>query len=844
MKAPHRLLPLLLLLSSGPLFSAGEAEQALLDAAAKGDAPRIVLALSEAPADTRDKEGRTPLMLAAKVGDFESVRRLLWGGANAALKDNQGKMARDFLDPEGEAYAPLTLILRCYAFCKEYARPGGPARVPHLALINDNWVDPSHPDLAPHYVINTIEKDGKGGVDDDKNGFIDDIFGWNLQNDEPLRAPQLSIDNSPETRTYLENLMKDFLAANEGDEKIASILSGRYQNPLVRQIGFGTLAGAEIDLNDLAYANMLYSASHGTHVAGIITRFSENKAKIHGAAIGMTTPPSGRVFSDLPGVVKLAQGSPDYASFIVGLIDRYRGEAIAKGRRSSDYLRACGAGVANMSWGRPRPWFEGISQELANIYREHGKNPKSVDAPPPAASAQLLANLPLELTIADAAAFALAFYENPDVLVVIAAGNESEDNDEMLPSPQYLSRFFPNVMTVASVDGEGKPSEFTNVGVRSVQIAATGEDIDSTVLAHLRAPMSGTSMASPVVAGTAAGIRADFPALGASDVRRLLEASARRSDALAKVCSTSGVLDADAARTMAASWSRDNLAMLVEEVRRAKVPGRDGPKIKVPQLASAPVEEPKRGPNNQPAPDAEEEGGVWRISGVAGFGQKWRVVMSQDTGFTDQMHLGLGPWPGEEVEDAWSKGYRITSISGDQDTWNVVMSRGVEGNQSVYGYTLDQAQIAASMKEGFRITHAAGWKDRWLVVMDTDTGMGEQRYTLPTPLNDSRRDWISKRWEEGYRITAVAGDDVAEDAQDGWLFVMSQKSGLTDQKFAGPGPWPTDWIEERKAEGYRITSVAGVENRTIVVVSKGSDLGDQDVSAEGAYPNGWIKERW
>jgi len=74
--------------------------------------------------------------------------------------------------------------------------------------------------------------------------------------------------------------------------------------------------------------------------------------------------------------------------------------------------------------------------------------------------------------------------------------------------------------------------------------------------------------------------------------------------------------------------------------------------------------------------------------------------------------------------------------------------------------------------------------------------------------------------------------------------VMSQKSGLTDQKFAGPGPWPADWIEERKAEGYRITSVAGVENRTIVVVSKGSDLGDQDVSAEGAYPNGWIKERW
>src|SRR6218665_1039643 len=83
---------------------AGDADNPLLEAAAKGDAPRIVLALSEADPNVRDKEGRTPLMLAAQSGDFESVRRLLWGKADARLKDNSGKIARDYLDIKTEAF--------------------------------------------------------------------------------------------------------------------------------------------------------------------------------------------------------------------------------------------------------------------------------------------------------------------------------------------------------------------------------------------------------------------------------------------------------------------------------------------------------------------------------------------------------------------------------------------------------------------------------------------------------------------------------------------------------------------------------------------------------------------
>ena len=812
---------------------AGEAEDALLDASAKGDAPRIVLALSEAKPDIRDAQGRTPLMLAAQSGDFESVRRLLWGKADARLKDNQGKIARDYLDIKGEAFAPLALILRCYAFCGEYGRPGDKAKYPNLTLVNDMWVDPSHPKLRPLYAVNEAELKGKPGVDDDKNGFIDDVYGWNLRHDEPLRAPQLSIDASDETRDYLGGLLKDFDAASSGgDQKAASILRGSYKNPLIRQIGFDTFANVNIDLNDFAYAAMLHSASHGTHVAGIVANYSQRKARLIGASIGSSAPTTNRIFDDFGRVVQLAEKSPTYAQFVSSVLDGYRGQAIAQGRRSSDYVRACGAGVANMSWGWPRTIHENIARALAEAYKEHGQNPDTIDKPATAQDALVIANLPLELTVAHAAAFALAFYENPDVLIVMAAGNDKENNDDLLPSPQYLSRFFPNVMTVASVNDQGAPSSFSNYGVRSVQLAALGERVMSTMLAGLECPMDGTSMASPVVAGTAAGIRADFPNLSATDVRRLLEASVTKSEALSTLVSTSGILNPVAARQMAASWSRDNLAMLVEETRRAKVDGRDGPQLNVPFLTSK-----KSG-------KAPEKGPSRRITAMAGFGKSWRAVMSRGTPYESQRQLGVGAWPTQEVDKGWNEGLRITSVAGEQGGWNVVMSSGVPGIQSVFGFDLDQAKITTAMEGGYRITGVAGWKNEWVVVMSTETKLGQQRYTQPSPLNESRKQWIQQRWSEGFRITAVGGDDDPQHEEDGWFFVVTKNSGIQEQAYSEPGPWPAQWIEENAQKGFAITSIAGAGNHMIVVMSKGTKLTGQDSSPDGEYPAQWIQERW
>src|SRR5215213_4651237 len=113
-------------------------------------------------------------------------------------------------------------------------------------------------------------------------------------------------------------------------------------------------------------------------------------------------------------------------------------------------------------------------------------------------------------------------YEN-DILFVAASGNANTNNDR---SPHFPSSYnVPNVISVAALDRNDQLASFSNYGVKSVAIAAPGVDILSTWLGNAYEEKSGTSMATPVVAGVAALVVAENPRISVDDLRKRIMAS-------------------------------------------------------------------------------------------------------------------------------------------------------------------------------------------------------------------------------------------------------------------------------------------------------------------------------
>lgn len=113
---------------------------------------------------------------------------------------------------------------------------------------------------------------------------------------------------------------------------------------------------------------------------------------------------------------------------------------------------------------------------------------------------------------------AIQYAESKDVLVVAAMGNDDTDQ------PSYPAAY-PGVLAVAAVDENGQRASFSNYG-KHTGVAAPGVSIPSTYPDHRYAAMSGTSMASPHVAGLAGLVRAANPNLNASQVRDIIQRTA------------------------------------------------------------------------------------------------------------------------------------------------------------------------------------------------------------------------------------------------------------------------------------------------------------------------------
>ncbi|MGE8290226.1 MAG: S8 family peptidase [Sphingobacterium sp.] len=141
---------------------------------------------------------------------------------------------------------------------------------------------------------------------------------------------------------------------------------------------------------------------------------------------------------------------------------------------------------------------------------------------------------------------AVKYAESKDVLLVHAAGNDSEDNDV---EPNFPMKYY----TDAKGDTTGVASnwitvgasglqpdnellaDFSNYGKKTVDVFAPGVRINSTIPDSKYKEEQGTSMAAPVVAGLAAMIRSYYPKLSAAETKQIILESVVKPDQTVQV---------------------------------------------------------------------------------------------------------------------------------------------------------------------------------------------------------------------------------------------------------------------------------------------------------------------
>ena len=130
-------------------------------------------------------------------------------------------------------------------------------------------------------------------------------------------------------------------------------------------------------------------------------------------------------------------------------------------------------------------------------------------------------------------------------LFVFAAGNDGTNNDEYPTSPANLGGT--NSISVAATHKRNSLASFSNFGVETVDVAAPGLGINSSIPGDEYLVVSGTSQAAPYVANVASKINEINSGLEPAQVKKILVDTVDKKDFLKGKVKSGGIVNSDRA---------------------------------------------------------------------------------------------------------------------------------------------------------------------------------------------------------------------------------------------------------------------------------------------------------
>lgn len=421
---------------------------------------------------------------------------------------------------------------------KAYSFLQGKKGVEVIVGVVDSGTDLLHEDLRDVAWVNVKEIENNG-IDDDKNGYIDDINGWNflgtiykehLEYERIVKDPTIADEETLKEATEFYNKKVDGAEANKKRygqmlqmvTNVDSTLSKYFKN---KNYSKDDVMDASTDDNALKQSLSIAKQMYGNGLRSLSQAIQELNSLVDKADELLNGDSLKNEYRNILGDDPNIMDDRPYGDSKTGhsIKDESHGTHVSGIIAASRDNKIGINGVANnvkIMAVRAVPDGDEYDKDVALGLRYAVDNGAKIINTSFGKGFSPKKEWVFE---------AIQYAASKDVLIVNAAGNDGNniDFEKVFPidTRDLKTEISDNFLTVGAMSAnydENLPASFSNYGKINVDVFAPGVQIYSTTPENEYAKFSGTSMAAPSAAGVAALIRSYYPKLSASQVKHIL----------------------------------------------------------------------------------------------------------------------------------------------------------------------------------------------------------------------------------------------------------------------------------------------------------------------------------